>query len=185
MTDLWKHVMLGRPDDCWPWTGCRTPKGYGLAGFTSGTVGAHRLSYRMHKGEIPPGMVVCHRCDNPPCCNPNHLFLGTHRDNVLDKIAKGRDNSPNGSRHWNSKLTEAQAFAIYNDPRTQREIVADYGISRGTVSQIKNGQGWRHVTNPTGSTYVEQLPARDKLTPQFASKWQELLRTRPTLNLPD
>ncbi|MEO0085709.1 MAG: HNH endonuclease signature motif containing protein [candidate division WOR-3 bacterium] len=76
-----------KPHECWPWTGCRHPTlGYG---FFRGDY-AHREAYRRAYGPIPNGMCVCHRCDNPECCNPAHLFVGTHRDNIQDSIRKGR-----------------------------------------------------------------------------------------------
>lgn len=83
----------GGPDDCWEWKGARTACGHGKfshAGQTRRTVSAHRFSYQMFVGPIPEGLVVRHRCDNPPCCNPQHLQLGTQADNVADITARGR-----------------------------------------------------------------------------------------------
>ena len=89
----WRYC---RPSEygCWDWVGARDTFGYGVIGRGGrgrGHTGAHRVSWQIHRGPIPPGMYVLHRCDNPPCSNPAHLFLGTHRDNVADMVAKGRN----------------------------------------------------------------------------------------------
>lgn len=87
---FWKKVIRGNPDDCWKWIGALTHDGYGRFGNNRKTVVAHRVAFRMEVGEIPEEMLVCHTCDNPPCCNPRHFVLGTQWDNTLDKMAKGR-----------------------------------------------------------------------------------------------
>lgn len=89
---FWLHVQ--KTESCWVWTAHRNNNGYGLMrvgyGINRATVSVHRLSWKMHNGEPPPGKCVLHKCDNPPCVNPDHLFLGTHRDNTQDMIRKGR-----------------------------------------------------------------------------------------------
>lgn len=85
----------GGTDSCWPWTGDKVQGGYGRTGH----ILAHRLSWELHFGIIPLGKVICHRCDNPPCCNPAHLFIGTASDNVRDAIAKKRLVHPSGTAH--------------------------------------------------------------------------------------
>lgn len=82
-----------------------------------------------------------HHCDNPICVNPRHLWVGTRQQNSTDMVLKGR--SRTGTKHWNVKLTENQVAAIRADPRTQKLIAADYGISQPLVSVIKTGQRWR------------------------------------------
>lgn len=87
------QVAVGDPDECWEWQGSRSNLGYGavaVRGTGYGPTGAHRVAYGIANGGIPDGMYVCHSCDNPPCCNPNHLFVGTHRDNMRDMDEKGR-----------------------------------------------------------------------------------------------
>ena len=81
---------------CWIWNGGNNEKGYGMIQVGGKQIRAHRLSYELYVGAVPPGMLVCHSCDNPPCCNPKHLWLGTNADNQRDKLNKGRDHFSNG-----------------------------------------------------------------------------------------
>ncbi len=89
---FWSQVDRSVPDDCWPWAGKRDRHNYGYFYVKSDkkTMGAHRWAWKFAVGAIPEGMFVCHRCDNPPCCNPAHLFVGSHKANTADMLAKGR-----------------------------------------------------------------------------------------------
>lgn len=87
---FWAHVEQGDPDKCWFWNGTQNGAGYGSLSCNGKSVMAHRFSYALHNGDIPSGIVVMHLCDNPLCCNPNHLELGTYKDNAYDAIRKGR-----------------------------------------------------------------------------------------------
>jgi hypothetical protein len=132
---------------CWIWGGSISQAGYGSIGFLEKVIGAHRVSYIVHFGPIPEGLNVLHRCDNRRCVNPDHLFLGTIRDNNADRQTKGRSVIPNnrGSRNGNAKLTDTQVQQIRDDQRLHREIAQAFHISRATVGDIKNGKRWKHV----------------------------------------
>lgn len=138
---FWARVE--KTDDCWLWTGRQNAKGYGRvftysrrAGRTCREEMAHRVSYQLAYGPIPDGLLVCHRCDNPPCIRPNHLFVGTNLDNVYDARAKLR---------LAKKLTPADVYAIRaacDRGETHRSIADRYGLACGTVTKIKLRQRW-------------------------------------------
>lgn len=128
---------------CWLWT-ASTRGGYGAINV-DGSKLAHRLSWELHVGPIPEGLHVLHRCDTPSCVNPDHLMLGTHQDNMTDKMQKGRHVSVKGSAQGTSKLTEEQALEIYHAEGLQREIAEQYGVAQSRVSAIKLKKIWRHI----------------------------------------
>lgn len=128
---------------CWIWTGIKQGSGK-LYGRVKHNVSAHRFFYEFYNGKIPQGMNVCHRCDDPTCCNPNHLFLGTQKENVHDAMSKGR--LPRGLTHGMAVLTEEKVLAIRNDPRPQRAIARDYNLAQSHVWRIKHGLSWRHLS---------------------------------------
>lgn len=138
---------------CWVWERGVSKDGYGQFRARGQSWRAHRFSYALYVGPIPHGLFVCHRCDNPRCVNPDHLWLGTTQDNTADKCAKGRtarnygqDGNPQvGVTNGNAKLNDDQVRVIRSDTRTQKEIAADFDISASTVSLIKSGKHWRHV----------------------------------------
>jgi len=136
---------------CWLWTGGTDSNGYGKIMLNYKVLGAHRVSWEVHHGPIPPGLYVCHKCDVPGCVNPDHLFLGTHRENMRDKMAKGRANTPFGSPHANAKLNENQVRIIKRllsfGTVAQTDIAAAFGVNQRTVSNIKINKGWAHVRN--------------------------------------
>jgi hypothetical protein len=136
------------PDDCWIWLTSKDPDGYGrFKGEANGVMEkrAHRFSYRFFVGDIPPDKCVCHSCDNPPCVNPAHLFLGSNADNIRDKLAKNRHISARGVDHYKATLTEEQVREILKDPRPYTAIASDYGVRSGLISNIKNRHIWAHV----------------------------------------
>jgi hypothetical protein len=135
---------------CWLWMGAAKAKGYGNIWNGAKHEGAHRVSFRIHCHDIPPNMVVCHKCDNPACINPDHLWLGTTRENMHDCISKGRMRRgiPQGRKNASAILTEEDVLAIRADEGRYgyRIILAKkYGVCPGTISQIRDRSSWRHV----------------------------------------
>lgn len=127
---------------CWLWTAGCCADGYG--NFRNGKmVGAHRVSWELHVGPIPDGLCVLHTCDNPPCVNPTHLFLGTHADNIADRDSKGRQ--AGGERHGCAKLTADDVRRIQTNRDPQRVIADKYGVSPRTISNIQCGRSWKHT----------------------------------------
>ncbi len=147
LTDRQLHNLRAKidkrgPDDCWPWTACKTRDGYGRFGLNKRLYLAHRIIYKLAKGE-PGDMFVCHHCDNPPCCNPIHLFLGTHADNIADCKAKGRQTY--GARQSKAVLTDEGVLAIRKSEVSSKELAAKFGVSKVTVRRVKIGTTWAHL----------------------------------------
>jgi hypothetical protein len=146
---------------CWLWVGSLNWAGYGRMTTPRGRLKTHRLSWEQHHGPIPSGLQVCHKCDVRSCCNPDHLFVGTNKDNHLDKVAKGRQakgasfaanqkrTCARGERGSAAVLTEAQAIAIINDPRSPYVVGPEYGITHWTVRNIRKGVSWTHLSRPS------------------------------------
>ncbi len=127
---------------CWIWMRALSQDGYGAARFFCKSMRAHRLAWHAFRGD-PAGLQVLHHCDVPTCCNPAHLFLGTHDDNMGDKVAKRRQSF--GENHGMTKLTEEQVVAIRADARTLQTIAAQYGVTFGLISHIKLRRLWKHI----------------------------------------
>lgn len=133
---------------CWIWEGSLCGKGYGQLRINKRLLKAHRVAYEGFKGAIPPGMYVCHRCDTPSCVNPDHLFLGTHAENQQDKVLKGRQWRPAGSKHHLAKLTEGQVMEIRRNPEVPvKEFAKRFGVKYGAVWWVRKGLTWKHLDN--------------------------------------
>ncbi|CAH0532164.1 HNH endonuclease [Ralstonia phage UAM5] len=132
---------------CWIWTASTRRFGYGQFQFHGRPQAAHRISYIINIGEIPSGMLVLHKCDVPGCVNPDHLFLGTDSDNMVDMSLKGRGRTKDqkGDSNGNARLDRAKVEAIFFDGRPSAEIADEYGISQFHVRRIKCGQAWTHL----------------------------------------
>jgi len=148
---LWKRVAVGWEGECWPFEGyCHPTRGYGQMGLGSRDQGlgeTHRLAYEFFFGQIPQGMCVCHQCDNPSCCNPNHLFLGSHADNMADMKRKGRGSGAIGSANRNFRIshTEVEEMKELVSAGMTKVAVADrYGVTPQYVGQLVNGRWRRH-----------------------------------------
>lgn len=133
-------------DECWEWTGGRHRSGYGYVCFDRRVLYAHRVSYTVHHGPIPAEHFVCHRCDNPPCVNPAHLFIGTPADNFADMKSKGRH--ARGATNGHARLSEESVRKIRLQVQAgvpQPTIASELGVSQSTVSLVASGRRWGHV----------------------------------------
>ena len=127
---------------CWPYTGSITTHGYGSAAWNRHTLGAHKVAWLTLRGPVPDGLCVLHRCDNPPCCNPRHLFLGTKQDNADDKSAKGRGQKRNPRKLDPKKAREIRAL---KGKATSGEIAALYNIDQSHAFAIWAGRVWKNA----------------------------------------
>ncbi len=151
---FWTYVEKSTADACWPWRGSLVGQGYGRFYVRCERYLAHRIAYAIGAGSDPGCLFVCHSCDNPPCCNPAHLWLGTSLDNNHDAIRKGR--KPIGEEANAAILTPEQVESILADGRPQRTIAAVYGVSQGCIMLIKTGRNWRHL----GKTRTDSVANR-------------------------
>lgn len=123
---------------CWTWRARCDRAGYGMCVVERKSRYAHRVSYELTHGEVPVGLLVCHRCDNPPCVNPSHLFLGTHADNMRDMRLKGRGPPQ-------MKLTARDVLAIRESRDSSTVIASEFGVTTNTIRDIRRRHTWRHV----------------------------------------
>lgn len=140
------HASIDKSGECWLWTGSREKTGYGYMYWPGqrGARGAHRVSYEIFVG--PPGaLFVLHGCDNPPCVNPGHLFLGTQGDNNRDRHAKGRSGDFRGTKNGRAILDAAKVRAIRKSPEIARIVAARYGVSMSTVHMLRRRETWTHI----------------------------------------
>lgn len=141
---------MRKPDECWEWTKT-TSHGYGQVKFESTRYLAHRVAWEITNGPIPEGLHVLHRCDNPLCCNPNHLWLGTQKDNVNDCIAKNRRYTGEhagtnvGETNGTAKLTARDVFKIRASEDGGRALANRYGVSPAMICLIKSRKAWKHI----------------------------------------
>ena len=131
---------------CWLWFGGYGQKGHGVfRGHGGRQIQAHRFQWEFIFGSIPEGLWVLHKCDNPPCVNPEHLFLGTCQDNHDDMIRKGRKVVPIGEAHPKTQLTNQDVLNIRADTRALAVIGAEYGFDKQHVWKIKKRWYWKHI----------------------------------------
>lgn len=141
MTD---KIARGHPDECWEWQSrARCHGGYGAINAGRGPkLRAHRVAWALHNGPLPDGLGVLHSCDNPPCCNPDHLFLGKQDANIADMRAKGRASRPpihRGESHPHASIPDAEIPRIKVDPRSHEDLADVYGVSSKTIYRIRKG----------------------------------------------
>jgi len=158
---FWSKIEKRGPDECWEWVGCRDRGEYGNFWLCGKYYLAHRITWFLEHGSIPLGKFICHNCDNPPCCNSNHFFLGTSKENIQDAVKKGRMASgdehylrvspgkvPRGERNGNRKLTNLGVLEIrkrYSSGEVQWVIAEDFGITTRQVRRVVSKESWAHV----------------------------------------
>lgn len=143
---FWGRVRQS-PNGCWEWQGAKSGRGYGRLSINGEYWLSHRLAYVLSRGEIPNGMLVCHTCDNPSCCNPDHLFLGTVKDNADDMVSKGRNYRTPGEKCSTAKLTWDVVQQIRDEfatgEHTKKGLARKYGVDQHTIRRAILGQTWR------------------------------------------
>lgn len=145
---FWRLVAKGSPDECWEWQGSRDIKnGYGKIVWRGKNTRAHRVAMALVDGDWNSPLNVCHTCDNPPCCNPAHLWRGSVKDNMADKVAKNRSGrtGARGEKAGSAKLTAAQVSEIRGSPLTGSQLAKQYGVARNYIFAIKKRLTWRHL----------------------------------------
>lgn len=148
---FWKFVTELPTEGCWEWRGARLVSGYGIIRDRGARLRAHRVAWEMHYGPIPPGMQVCHRCDNPPCVRPDHLFLGTNEDNMADMRLKHRAATPpvhRGQDNPNARLNQHSVRAIRRAVargESMYSVAKRYPVSKQTIISVVKRRTWAHV----------------------------------------
>ncbi len=169
---FWTKVRIGAPTDCWPWAAMQNKAGYGLFRLGSVKVLAHRVAYAL-SWQDPGDLIVCHRCDNPVCVNPSHLFIGTTADNAMDKAAKGRGRTRDqrGDRNARAAIS-AEAIPEIVDAFKRGEnntlIGKRHGVSHATISLIRLGRTWKAETEAAGWRPAKMNRRRAQLPPALA-----------------
>lgn len=142
----WKSI-LDLESGCWIWTGALDRKGYGAIFYKGRSQGAHRVSYQEYIGDIPHGLVIRHQCDNPSCVNPNHLSIGTQKDNVQDMVQRKRGPNRFGERNNIAKLSKEDVLYIKQYPTgygTGVELANKFNVCRSTISKIRCNINWNN-----------------------------------------
>lgn len=138
---FWSKVDIKEENDCWEWQAFRDKCGYGQFGIKYQIEKSHRISYLLINEAIPEGMNILHKCDNPPCCNPIHLFAGTQFDNIKNMASKGR----NSCLKLNDEDVLEIVKLIEETTLTQQQIADKFGVNHRLISSIQNGVAWRHL----------------------------------------
>lgn len=157
-----KLVVRKSDKDCWGWKGYTT-RGYGRVHTNGNSLAAHRVSYELFVGPIPEGLLVCHKCDNPSCTNPQHLFLGTSIDNIKDRGSKNRH--AHGSNIPWTHLTEDDVLRIrqlFAEGKSRFEIAQIFNVDADNVYRIAHGDRWKHVPGAVPKGHRPELKRGEK-----------------------
>lgn len=145
---FWSKVDKRGTDECWPWVAVTGTGGYGHFSIQGRMARAHRQAFILTNGPIPDGLDCCHKCDNPPCCNPAHLFIGTTSENLNDCVAKGRYNRPNGERCHLAKLTAGKVRTIrklFAGGTKRATIARRFGVTWESIDAVVKRKSWKHI----------------------------------------
>lgn len=146
---FWLKVDVRSEDECWPWLGRRDDNDYGRFDNDGRPTTAHRFSFFDKSPHVDRRLHVCHSCDNPPCCNPKHLWAGTQLENIEDMNAKGRRRwgpPRRGPESNKTKLTEDQVREIVSSSMTNKELAAKFRVTGSAIYNVRHGKAWAHVT---------------------------------------
>jgi len=161
--DVWKDIVIEDETKCWIWQGNTDRDGYGIKTIGRKQYRVSRVVYELMNSDVTLTIdkFVCHTCDNPLCCNPKHLFLGTNNDNTQDKIKKGRARYLSGSDNPMAKLTQEQVEEIrrrYNNEKiTQEALAQEYGVNNANIGCIVNNRSWKPLDGYAGVTKSADL----------------------------
>jgi len=170
-----RKTVKNEENNCIEWIGWRDKDGYGGAYRNGKNIRAHRFSYELFIGPIPKGKNVCHKCDNPSCVNPDHLYVGTQRDNMYDKVERDRCNLKCGEEAKVSRLTEAQVVEIIREKKSGtkvQRIIDKYAISKSTIMDIMQGKLWKHIDRDSIEPYKQ--PKKDSIGRTVGNKFVKL-----------
>ncbi len=148
---FWDKVKTQGNDQCWPWTASTDLSGYGRFGFREILLSAHRVAWEITYGDIPFKKHVLHHCDNPRCCNPEHLFIGTHQDNMADRDKKGRGKTCvlKGEKNPNSRFKEVDIIemrGMVKQGYKQGDVAKKFNTAQSVISNIINYKNWKHIS---------------------------------------
>lgn len=145
---LMAHTIRGGNRDCWPntYVGASRKEPYGGIKINGKRRRCSRVMYSLAYGDIPAGMSVCHKCDNPACVNPFHLFLGTHHENMLDRMMKNRGGNRKGERNGRAKLAASDVIAIRSSRETLTTLAQRYSVTKTLIANIRKRKIWKHIT---------------------------------------
>lgn len=143
---IYEKIICDIKTRCWNWTGCLNNYGYGRISINSKMQLVHRIIYQKFYGLIPVDKpCVLHKCDNPKCCNPKHLYTGTQQNNANDREKRNRSNFAHGEKHYRAKLTEKQVLEIRVSKETQTVLAKQLKVHRCTIDRIQNRKTWKHL----------------------------------------
>lgn len=145
MKRFWSHVSRRAKSLCWLWNGHTNKKGYGRFSIEGVLILVHRIAYKIGHQKEPGEHLVCHSCDVPRCCNPDHLFVGSDADNARDRDKKGRGRQLSGEDHPSSRLTDSEIISIRESKESVAHLAIKYGVTESAVQHVRRNRGWKHL----------------------------------------